>query len=102
MKEINLKEIRIHVPFNIADFIREKEILDMLFNKVTAKMIYYQTQCKFLEEKYKMKFSSFKKKLNDSKHENFSEWDDLILWEAYMLGYKEWKEKYRHFKKCLE
>jgi len=37
-----------------------------------------------------MDFLSFKKKVEQSKKEIFTAWDDLLLWEGYELAYKEW------------
>lgn len=32
------------------------------------------------------------------KNEIFTEWDDLVVWEGYELGCKEWKKKHEELK----
>lgn len=43
----------------------------------------------FYEKKYGKSFSQFNKHIQESKNEDFEEWDDLIEWEAYTNFYKQ-------------
>ena len=97
-----IKEIRLRLPTDVVDSIPDNEIISMLLDKILTKVEYYQSRCKEMEEKYKMNFNSFKKKINNNKKEIFSDWDNFILWEGYMLGYKEWNKKYKELKQCIE
>lgn len=77
------------MPVDIANSIPYNEIISLLINKALTKIEYYQSRCKLMEEKYKIDFDSFKKKINGNKiKENFSEWDNFILQEGYILAYK--------------
>lgn len=97
-----IKEIKLQLPIDIANSIHDNEIISLLINKVLTKVEYYHSKCKLMEEKYKMDFDSFNKKINGNKiKENFSEWDDFILWEGYILAYKEYNKKYKALKRCM-
>lgn len=96
------KEIKIKLPNNIVETISNKEIIAMLMDKVLSKAEYYRSKCSEFGEKYGMNFNSFKKQGEEAKEEVFSDWDNLILWEGYELGYKEWKKKYEELKVCRE
>jgi hypothetical protein len=74
----------------------------MLLEKVLSKTEYFGSRCRGFEEKYGIDFVSFKKRVEETKDEIFTEWDDLVVWEGYELGYKEWKEKYEELKRCME
>ncbi|MFH1288295.1 MAG: hypothetical protein ABII25_06325 [bacterium] len=97
-----LKEIKIKLPNNIVETISNKEIITMLMDKALSKVEYYRSKCNEFREKYGMNFNSFKKRGEEEKEEVFSAWDDLILWEGYELGSKEWKKKYEELKVCKE
>ncbi|MDR4508725.1 MAG: hypothetical protein MRJ65_10920 [Candidatus Brocadiaceae bacterium] len=95
MQKINFKEVKIQLPEDLAETTSSKEIMEMLLNKALNKTEYYWSKSKEFEEKYKLDFISFKKRVEDSKEEVFTEWDDLVIWEGYELGYREWKKNMR-------
>ncbi len=100
MSKTVLKEIKIKLPDDVLETVTKKEIIGMLLDKALSKAEYFRSRCKEMEEKYGMDFASFKKKIEGSKDEKFSDWDDFILWEGYMLGYEEWNKKYEELKIC--
>ena len=65
----------------------------MLSDKALSKAEFYGARCKEFEEKYGMDFASFKKKVEESKNEVLSEWDDLLLWEGYEIAFILWKNE---------
>lgn len=102
MKKTVSKEIKIELPDDLVGIVSEKEIIAMLLDKALSKAEYLGSRCREFEEKYDTSFIPFKKKVEEAKEENFTDWDDLVVWEGYELGYKEWKEKYEELKRCLE
>lgn len=96
----NVKSISITLPVTVFNSFRKEELLDMVRDKALTKMTYYLSRCNEMEQKYRMGFLAYKKKVNHSKKENFSHWDDLILWEGYFLAYKEWCEKLKELTQC--
>jgi hypothetical protein len=102
MGQVRLKEFKIKLPSDVIGMVTSAEILSMLSNKSLNKMEYFRTRCIEMEKKYGMDFDAFQKKVNSEEKEVFSEWDDLILWEGYYYGYKEWKTKYEELKRCWE
>ncbi len=102
MEQTNLKEYRIKLPVHVIESISKKEIIELLLNKALNKTEYYQSKSQEMEEKYGTVFDEFKKQVDGSEKEKFAEWDNLILWEGYILGYQEWKKKYEELKDCME
>jgi len=102
MQETPLKEITIKLPRDIVETISNKEIIGLLLDKALGRLEYYQSRCNEFREKYGIDFASFKKKIEENTEESFSEWDDLIVWEGYETGYKEWEKKYEELKGCME
>ena len=102
MGKAELKEIKIKLPGDVIKEISNKEIIAMLLDKALSKAEYYHSSSKEMEEKYGMDFISFKKKIEKTRKEDFTEWDDFILWEGYTLGYEEWNKKYKELKNCRE
>jgi len=102
MQKAAFKEIKLKLPSDVIETITNKEIITLLLDKALSKAEYYQSKSKEFEEKYNMDFASFKKKVEGSEQEIYAEWDDLVMWEGYELGYKEWKRKYEELKGCRE
>lgn len=102
MGKIASKEIKIELPGNLREIASSKEIITMLLDKALSKAEYFGSRCREFEEKYGMDFISFKKRVEETKNEIFTEWDDLVVWEGYELGHKEWKKKYEELKRCME
>ena len=53
------------------------------------------------ESKYGTDYTSFKKKIERG-DESFQGWDDLLLWEGFLLAYREWSIKYKNLKLCMK
>lgn len=102
MQDTVLKEIRIKLPDDIVDTITSKEIIEMLLDKALSKGEYYKSKCGEFEEKKGLDFVSFKKNVEEAEEEVAADWDDLIVWEGYELGYKEWEKKYEELKSCMK
>lgn len=102
MKKTASKEIKIELPGDLVEIVSRKEIITMLLDKALSKAEYLGSRCREFEEKYSTDFISFKKKVEETQEENFKDWDDLIVWEGYELGHKEWGKKYEELKKCSE
>lgn len=102
MQKANFKEMKLKLPSDMVETISSKEIVTLLLDKALSKAEYYQSKCKEFEEKYNMDFASFKKKVEEAEQEVFAEWDDLVMWEGYELGYKEWNRKYEELRSCRE
>ncbi|MFH0926117.1 MAG: hypothetical protein V1872_10920 [bacterium] len=102
MQQTNLKEFKIKLPIDVIESISDKEIVNLLINKALTKAEYYQSKSQEMEEKHGAGFETFKKKIDESEEEKIKEWDDLLLWEGYILGYKEWKKKYEGLRYCIE
>jgi len=101
MRDTTLKEIKFKLPSEIAKSISTKEIVGLLAEKAFGKAEYYRSRCKEMEEKHGTDFESFKRKVEASE-ENFSWWDDLLIWEGYELAYKEWGKKYEELRDCMK
>lgn len=102
MEKMISKEIKIELPSDLMEIVSSKEIMAMYLDKALSKAEYYWSRCKEFEEKYGIDFASFKKKVEETQEESFADWDNLVVWEGYELGYKEWKKKYEELKRCME
>lgn len=102
MEKTALKEIKIELPGDLGEIASSKEIITMLLDKALTKSEYFGSRCRAFEEKYRMDVVFFKKRVEETTDEIFTEWDDLVVWEGYELGYKEWKKKYEELKRCME
>jgi hypothetical protein len=102
MQKAAFKEMKLKLPSDVIETISSKEMIGLLLDKALSKAEYYQSKCKEFEQKYNMDFTSFKKKVEGAEKEVFTEWDDLLVWEGYELGYKEWKRKYEELISCRE
>lgn len=90
-----IQEVMIKLPGIIAENISRNDIIASFVYKALSKSEYYLSRCKMMEEKYRLNFSEFQKKMDEDSEENFQGWDDLILWEGYELAYQEWLKKYK-------
>jgi hypothetical protein len=55
----------------------------------------FQRKREVFKNKYKTNFAGFKKKVEKSKKENPSFWDDLIVWEGIEKTLQKWQARYR-------
>ncbi len=100
MKNALLKEVTIKLPKGMANTISAKEIVGMVRDKAVTMAEYYRSRCKEFEQKYGTSYDVFKRKVESSKTENTSEWDDLLVWEGFALAYGEWNTKSKELRKC--
>jgi len=101
MENNRISEVTLKIPPSIAADMGSNEIIDLLINKALGKKDLYKSKIKMLESKYGASYGSFKKKAEKGE-ENFQKWDDLILWEGFILAYREWNKKYRDLKLCMK
>jgi hypothetical protein len=94
-------DITIRLPKVAADIVSAKEIIALLTDKALIKAEYYQSRCREMEQKYGTYLADFRKKVEESEEEIFSEWDDLIVWEGYHTGRKEWVRRHEELKNCI-
>ena len=102
MRKLAFKELKLSLPRDVIESISNKEMITLLLGKALSKTEYYLSKCREFEEKYSINIQSFKEKIKKAEKEIFTEWDDLIVWEGYDLGYKEWKKKYEELRSCIE
>jgi hypothetical protein len=101
MEKIQTSEVIVRVPPSVAADIGNNEIIELLLSKALGKRDLYKSKIDMFKSKYGANYAAFKKKL-EQKDENFQEWDDLLLWEGFMLAYREWNRKYRDLKRCTK
>lgn len=100
MGKVETSEITLRVPPSIAADIKNIEIVGLLLDKALGKRDFYKSKIRIFESKYGTDFASFKKR-SISGEESFEEWDDLILWEGFVLAYDEWNKKYEELRHCM-
>ena len=101
MEKNQTGEVTLRIPPSIAADMGSNEIIDLLIDKALGKKDLYESKIKMLESKYGTNYASFKKKIEKGE-ENFQEWDDLLLWEGFLLAYREWNKKYKALKLCMK
>ena len=101
MEKIQTNEVTIRIPPSIAADIGSNEIIKLLLDKALGKRDFYKTKIKIFEAKYGTNFATFKKK-TEKREERFQEWDDLLLWEGFLIAYREWNRKYKDLKLCMK
>ena len=87
MEKNQTSEVTLRIPPSIAADIGSNEIIKMLLDEALGKKDLYKSKIKMLESKYGTNYTSFKKKAEKG-DENFQEWDDLLLWEGFLLAYR--------------
>jgi hypothetical protein len=72
----------------------EQEALQhLVHDQAEQKIETYGKKITELEQKYKMDFCAFEKRINSRiGEENFEEWDDFIIWESYVKAYRYWEQ----------
>ena len=101
--EINqTSEVTLRILPSIAVDIGSNEIIELLLDKaLVGERDLYKSKIKMFEPKYGTNYASFKKK-TEKGDESFQEWDDLLLWEGFLLAYREWNRKYKDLKLCMK
>ncbi len=87
---------------NVPRWLAENEILAMSLSHATTKYEYYASRERVFSAKYGCDFKSFKQRVESAKEESFTEWDDLIAWEALDAASREWKSRYEELRACLK
>ena len=88
--KIQTSEVTLKIPPSIAAEFRSNEIIELLLAKALGKRDLYETKIKMFELKYGTDFASFKKN-TEKGDEIFQEWDDLVMWEGFLLAYRDLK-----------
>jgi len=101
MEKIKTNEVTLKIPPSIAADIGSNEIIKLLLDKALGKKDLYKSKIKMFESKYGTNYASFKKKTGKG-DQSFQEWDDLLLWEGFLLAYREWNRKYKDLKLCMK
>lgn len=96
-----LKNITITLPGTLVETISSREIVLLLLDKALGKREYYRTKCRTMAEKHHTNFGDYKRSVEESQEEHFTEWDDLILWEGYELAHQEWSLKFEELRQCI-
>ena len=99
--KIQTSEVTLKIPPSIAAEFQSNEIIELLLDKALGKRDLYESKIKMFELKYGTDFASFKKN-TEKGDEIFQEWDDLLMWEGFLLAYREWNRKYRDLKLCMK
>ncbi len=73
-----------------------KELKSHMLDKALTKIQYYQSKTRLFEEKYHQSYDAFKDEV-ENHSESFEKYDDLILWEGYLLAIREWEVKQEAF-----
>ena len=100
MEKVETSEITLRIPPSIAADIKNSEIVALLLDKALGKRDFYKSKIRLFESKYGTNFASFKRKTENG-DESFEEWDDLLLWEGFLLAYDEWAKKYEDLRLCM-
>ena len=100
MERIEAREVTVRIPPSMACLVEGDHIVAMLLDKALAKKEYFGSKIKLLESKYGTDFAAFKRRAEEGE-ENFEEWDDLLLWEGYVLAYIDWGKKHEDLRRCM-
>ncbi len=87
---------------SIPDWLKENELLSLLLSHANTKYEYFNSRARIYSKKYGTDYKSFKKRIEESNGESFTEWDDLIAWESFETAAEEWKARYEELKACLK
>ncbi|MEW6103735.1 MAG: hypothetical protein AB1630_08005 [bacterium] len=99
---MNTVTMTIDVPKWVKETKQSMDFISQLKFEALAKMEYYQSKLIRFERKYGSKFEEFKKKIDTEEKENFEEWDDFIIWEAFYQAYQEWFKRYKELEECMK
>ncbi len=73
----------------------QKYIKEIFRNVAFLKMKEYEREIQPFQEKYKIPFEKFEKKVKSQKKENFEIWDDYLVWKGLYLAYQKWFKRYK-------
>lgn len=83
------------------DWLEENELLSLLLSHAATKHEYFLSRSRVFAAKYGCDYVTFKTRVEDAKQEDFSEWDDLIAWEAFDAASQEWQSRYEELQAAL-
>jgi len=86
---------------NAPDWLEENELLALLLSHATTKYEYFASRARTFATKYGCEYAAFKKSVEEANDESFTQWDDLIAWEAFDAASQEWKTRYEELRACL-
>jgi len=87
---------------SVPQWLEENELLALLLSHTTTKYEYFASRVRAFAAKHGCDYVTFKKRIEESKDESFTEWDDLIAWEAFDAASQEWKARYEELQACFE
>lgn len=87
----------IHAP----EWVEERELWSLLLSHATTKYEYFASRARAFETKHGCDLTAFKKQIDDSKEESFTNWDDLVAWEAFDAASQEWKTRHEELRACF-
>lgn len=79
----------------------EKALIDFALSIAFSKKAEFEEECEMFENKYKMSFKEFEKKINKDKEEKFEEYDDYLAWKFAEKGKEHWQEKVRKLRNAV-
>lgn len=90
--------LTIKIPSWIKKEDAQEEFFRNLMGKALLKMELYRSKMKPFEIRYQLSFPEFRKRIESTSKENFSEWDDFIEWDANYSAFVKWEERYGELK----
>ena len=89
-----MRKVTVALPAWIGKEEAQEEVVRDLRARALLKMEFYRSRMKPFEAKYATTFPRFQRRVVKNLKEDFAAWDDLIEWEAYYRGYREWKKRH--------
>lgn len=86
---------------SVPQWLEENELIALLLSHSTTKYEYFSSRARVFAAKHGCDYLTFKKRLEESEDESFTEWDDLIAWEAFDSAAQEWKNRHEELQACL-
>jgi hypothetical protein len=86
---------------NAPDWLEENELLSLLLAHAATKYEYFASRARAFAVKYGSDFPAFKKRVEEADEESFTEWDDLIAWEAFEAASQEWQTRCEELQACF-
>jgi len=67
--------------------VNKNKVAEWMLLSYLSEQRYLQDKLVFFEKKYKVSFTEFETKIDNSPEEDFEKWDDYIEWKAYSNFY---------------
>jgi len=78
-----MRKVTVTLPAWIGKEEAQEEVVRDLRARALLKMEFYRSKMKPFEAKYATTFPRFQRRVEKSRKEDLTAWDDLIEWEAY-------------------